>query len=276
MRKFIIAGTLSLLLTGCSTYRPCTQIDYLSIRPTIAVSESSIPEDASIIVYTILKPSGDVDVVVENLTDDVLTIDQTKSFFINNSGTSIAYYDPTVRTSSNTVSSQSSRGGAFNMGGLASAFGIGGIAGTLLNATTIGGSNSSGNSSTYTTVVADLPQVSIGPRGKMALSKTFKIDFPYSNYLEADPQNSPLKFAVSLNYSFDSGKTWEKITNNFYSNSHFKVDVYNRQTNDAIRKLIATKPNATLEPWFIISSNRGDYTYERDRILNTPMFINYQ
>lgn len=270
MRKFIIAGTLSLLLTGCSTYRPCTQIDYLSIRPTIAVSESSIPEDASIIVYTILKPSGDVDVVVENLTDDVLTIDQTKSFFINNSGTSIAYYDPTVRTSSNTVSSQSSRGGSFNMGGVASALGIGGITGSLLNATTVGGSKSLSNSSTYTTVNADLPQISIGPRGKIALSKTFKLKFPYSSYHEEDPQTAPYKFAVSLNYSLDSGKTWEKITSDFYCNTHFYIYFHNRQTNDAIRKLITTKPNATLEPWFIISSNRND------KIEHTTSFVNYQ
>lgn len=230
-------------------------------------------------MLTSLSDNGDVNVIVRNLTDDILTIDQTKTFFINSNGRSTAYYDPTVRTTSNTTTSGATKGGSINLGGIASAFGIGGIAGTLMSATNIGGSTSAGISNTYTEVVADLPQVSIGPRGEMALSKTFTLEKSNrlsNNFISADYNTSPLKFTISIKYSTDNGETWDMITSNFYCNSYLTINCPERQTNEAIRNLIRTKPNATLEPWFNIYSNRGfGYYRPYDKILNNPLFVNY-
>ncbi len=229
-------------------------------------------EDASIAIYSVISVSGDFDVIVQNLTDDVLTIDQTKSFFINPAKQSISYFDPTIRIHSKSTSTTSGSGKTFNLGGLANAFGIGGIAGSLLNATTIGKSNSTTNESVYTEVVANLPQVSIGPRGKMALSKTFKIDWSDSpTFINATPDASPVTFSVCITYSFDDGVTYDRIISDFYCNSKLYESVANRRTNDAVRKIIQNKPNATLEPWFMLYSNRSYHG-----IYNLSTFIKYQ
>lgn len=261
------------LLTGCGTYLPCTNVGYMSIRPIEVIDENLNPiEDASIAIYSIIDNSGNFDVIVQNLTDDVLTIDQTKSFFISPSKQSISYYDPTVRTNSNTTATTSGSGKTFNLGGIANAFGVGGVAGALMKATNVSVSNSITNESTYTEVVADLPQVSIGPRGKMAMSKSFKIDWnaTANNFVSATPETSPITFSVCITYSFDDGVTFDRIIGEYYCNSKFNQPVIKRQTNDAVRKIIQTKPNATLEPWFIFTNSRSHGIYN----LNT--FIKYQ
>lgn len=270
-----LAGALLcclLLASGCSTYNPCTGVGYMSIRPTELVDESVTPiEDASIAIYSVISADGSFDVIVQNLTDDVLTIDQTKSFFINPSKQSKSYYDPTVRTHTSTNFTTTGSGKTFNLGGIANAFGIGGVAGSLMKATTVGQSSAVTNGSTYTEVVADLPQVSIGPRGKMALSKTFDIGLnSVPTFISATPETSPITFSVCITYSFDDGETYDKIVSDFYCNSNIWAPVENRRTNDAVRRIIELKPNATLEPWFKFTSSRSF------GINNLNSFINYQ
>lgn len=271
---WLLFATLLLLISGsCTTlYWPCRSIEYYSIRPTVVKDISSKDLDAEIVVYTVINEKGDFDVVVENLTDDILTIDQTKSFFINR-GKSTAYYDPTVRTTSNTTTTGNSSGKAFNLGGIANAFGIGGIAGSLMRATTLGGSKSESNSSTYTEVVADMPQVSIGPRGRMYMSKTFNLDLTDSSSFIWDsslPEESKHLFSVSINYSFDNGDSWNTIVNDYFVNSHLLIIVDNQKTNEAVRSLIYKKPNAPIEPWYLLKSDRG-FGY-----CSNSTFINYQ
>lgn len=260
------------MLAGCSSSRNyCKHISYLSLRPTV-VKETSISAEADIAVFYYIDDKANINVLVRNLTDDILTIDQTKSFFVNSDQKSTAYYDPTIRTTTNTVSTGSSKGGSFNLGGLASAFGIGGIAGTLMNATTLGKSNTISNTSSHTEVMADLPQVSIGPRGEMAMSKSFAVHIPSMNpqLISVTPANSPLKFSVSIRYSFDNGETFDIITSEFYCNSFILENVYNNGTSSAVADLIRKKANATREPWFQLVSSRGDC------IENLGVFLNYQ
>ncbi|MCM1451200.1 MAG: hypothetical protein NC102_02995 [Clostridium sp.] len=242
-------------------------------------SENPI-EDASIAIYSIVDEDGNFDVLVQNLTDDVLTIDQTKSFFVTPTKESKSYFDPTVRTTSNTTSTASENGRTFNLGGLANVLGIGGVAGTLMNATSLGQSNTIMNGTTYTEVVADLPKVSIGPRGRMAMSKTFKINLDDSGQmLNATPEDSQITFSVCITYSFDDGETYDRIVADFYCNSNILELVTNRKTNEAVRRILQKKPNATLEPWFKFESGRvrGFWSeFENDGVYNLGTFIKYQ
>lgn len=270
---FLSVGLI--VLSGCSNYNPCVGIEYMSVRPTVIKNPSTHADDAEIIIYGILNNEREFDVVVENLTDDILTIDQTRSFFIDN-GDSKAYYDPTVKTTSSTTTTGSSKGGAFNLGGIANAFGIGGIAGALMGATTLGGGKSQSSSNTYTEVVADMPQVSIGPRGRMAMSKTFNLNFSsLPDFNVATPDESPRRFSVSINYSFDNGESWNTIVGDYFVNSHFNIPVKERQTNAAVRSLMKQKPNAIMEPWYILKS-KHDNTGCQQEFYQTPAFINIQ
>lgn len=245
------------LLTGCETsYIPCKAVDYTSFRPTI-LKEMPISKEADIAVYTSIEDCNRVSVIVQNLTDNILTIDQTKSFFINSDQSSTAYYDPTVRTKTESSTTGKSQGKSFNLGGIANAFGIGGIAGSLMNATTVNGSTTDFSTSTYTEVMADMPQVSIGPRGKMAMSKDFNILIPnhQNQILDADINTSPIKFSVIISYSIGNNNFHDFIKSDFYCNTYIEEKVYHNNTNDALRKIIQKKPNATLEPWYVFKTN---------------------
>lgn len=54
-----------------------------------------------------------------------MTIDQTKSFFVDSNGKSYSYYDPTVRTSTVTDITSSASGVSVNLGSIAQGLGIG-------------------------------------------------------------------------------------------------------------------------------------------------------
>lgn len=81
---------------------------------------------------------------VENTTDQIMYVDLGKSSFRINDFASIYF----VNKSTTTSDSQSS-GGSVNLGAVASAFGIGGIAGTLASGISVGGDKSYGTSTTY-------------------------------------------------------------------------------------------------------------------------------
>ena len=259
-------------MTCCvSSYNPCRSITYTSLRPTIILDEETNPiEEASIAIYSIFDYSGNLYVVVQNLTDDILTIDQTKSFVVMPDKQSKPYYDSTIRTQSSTSSISQSNGMSFNLGNIANVIGIGGVGKSLLSSMNIGGSQSSSSGTTYTEILADMPQVSIGPRGKMAMSKTFNLGIPNANFISATPETSPFTFSVIISYSFDNGNTYDLIRNDFYCNASIIESVYNGNTNDAIRSLISTKPNATLESWYMLRNSRST------GLGKCSTFINYQ
>ena len=170
------------MLSSCaSSYNPCKALDYISIRPTIVIDESTNPIDnASIAVYSVYDVNGDFNVVVQNLTDDILTIDQTKSFVIMPDKQSKPYYDPTIRSHTTSSSVSHGNGISLNLGGIANVIGVNGVGKSVLSSLNVSGSQSATSASTYTEILADQPQVSIGPRGKMAMSKTFNIGYPNS------------------------------------------------------------------------------------------------
>lgn len=279
MQKFknccgIVFGLLGVVLgtNSCAYYRNTTEVMYQSVhsvhkQPT---EKEPIPETANIVVAYYLQTNGKLSVGVANQTDSIMIIDKTKSYFINN-GQSISYYDPTVKTTSTTDLSSSTRGASVNLGGIANALGVGGIVGTALSAINVGGSGTSGSSTTNTTYEVDQPQLTIGPRGSSSLSHVYRVkgigisDGEYywsrpeinvsSTQFGLTKKTSPKTFSVCISYSIDGGKTFQLLKSEFYVSAEYIGKVASRETvNDAIRDLLIAKPDATAENWWWFKS----------------------
>lgn len=263
--KLIIGAffTSCLILTSCLGEKLTTySVTYQSIRTKHAQPSklNPIPDDAKIAVAYYITKNGELTAIVYNRTSEIMTIDQTKSFFVNSDGTSTSYYDPTVRTTSTTNLESQTKGGSINLGSVASAFGIGGAIGTIAGGINLGGSGTSGVSSTNTTYVADLPQVSLSPNSNGAMSKVFKIQGiglkgTSSSISHFSPnltnEQSYCRFSVCISYSIDGGETYEKIVTDFYANSKIIVPIKKEgKINEAVRSVYANKPDALNEYWW--------------------------
>ena len=80
---------------------------------------------------------------IKNKTNRTLYIDLGNTFYIS-MGQSTCFYIP----SSTTTSSSSSSGGSLNLGAVANALGVGGVAGTLANGVNVGGGATNGTTNT--------------------------------------------------------------------------------------------------------------------------------
>lgn len=121
-----------------------------------------IDRDFNLTLLDLADPS--LKLVIQNKTNRAVYIDLGNSFYIR-LGQSICYYVP----SSTTTSSGSGSGVGVNMGSVAGALNIGGVAGQLASGVNIGGGKSSGvSSTTYAQRV-----VSISPMATYTLEPVF-------------------------------------------------------------------------------------------------------
>lgn len=277
MKKSTMTASLLLLAAGmlssCSTqYLNVTGVAYQSIRSKTPVSSRyDIPQDASIILSCQVGPNGTFDVLVQNNTDKIMTIDRTKSFFRNQSGNSVPYYDPTVRVQSQSTMVGGQTGASVNLGSLANAAGIGGALGTALGGINVGGSQGSATTNTNTTYVVDQPQISIAPHGQASMGRTFMIEgvglsflsqAVTSSYNDVSNAFTPTQTYAACNlcvsYSIDDGKNFETILTDIYANSLLVGKV--KQTgkvNDALRYIYINKTDALTEPWYALYFQSG-------------------
>lgn len=242
--------------SSCSTQNlVVSSVDYQSIRTDFA-QPTSIPENAEIGMVYYVDNDGYLSVFVKNLTSEVLTIDKTKTFFINTNGSSTSYYDPKVTTHSTTNYTSGTKGAAVNLGSVAAAMGVGGRVGHLLNGVTATGATTSGTTQTNTTYIQDQPILAIGPKGEENLGHIYNIlgvgNDMIKNREILSKEMSSLKFSVSVSYSIDGGKTYRQLTTPFYVSSSISVPVANGKVNDAFAKLYSTKPDALAEPMYFI------------------------
>lgn len=273
----IMLVLLSVLAVSCGSGRLVTSsVAYQSIRTSTPqpTKESPIPSDAKIAVAYALSPTGELTVVVYNRTSEIMTIDQTKSFFVNSSGESISYYDPTIRTESVTDITSSTKGVSVNLGAVSNALGIGGVAGKLAQGINVGGAGTSGTSTTQTVTFADQPRISIGPYGSGSMSKVFTEPRVGSMFLTSagqqscvalSEQDSYCKFSVSISYSLDGERTFDTITTNFYANSCVVAPVQSKgRVNDALRSVLSSKTDALNEYWYMLyfNSQLGSYMHQ--------------
>lgn len=260
----LLAG--SVVLTSCIGSELATyKVSYQSVRTKHAqpTTLTPIPDGAKIAIAYNISKDGELTAIVYNRTSEIMTIDQTKSFFVNSDGKSISYYDPTVRTTSTTNIDSHTKGATINLGSVVGALGIGGPIGQIAGGINLGGSGTSGISTTNTTYIADLPQVSLSPKSNGAMSKVFKIDgigldgeSVNDSYFSPNLTNdqSYCRFSVCISYSIDGGKNYEKIVTDFYANSKIIVPIKNKgKINEAIRTVYTNKPDALNEYWWTLN-----------------------
>ena len=273
MRKSTKAASLLLsvagiLLSSCAPhYLNVTGVAYQSIRSKTPVSSrQDIPQDATIILSCQIGPNGEFNVLVQNNTDKIMTIDRTKSFFRNQAGNSIPYYDPTVKVHSQSTTVSGETGASVNLGSIASAAGIGGALGTALSGVNVGGSKGRAITNTNTTYIVDQPQISVAPHGQASMGRTFMVEGVGLSFLSMavlgattdvnnvfTPSQTYSACNLCISYSIDDGKTFENIFTDIYANSLLISKV--KQTgkiNDALRTIFQNKADALGESWYAL------------------------
>lgn len=265
--EWLIACTI--LLSGCSTSGKLmvNSVSYQSLRTDFAQTKS-IEKDAKIAVEYFFNSKGEMQPVIYNLTSEILTVDQTKSFVIMPNGSSVSYYDPTVRTTTTGSYNSSTTGSSLNLGGITSALGIGGPLGALASATSIGSSQTEGIIRQNTVSITDQPVVHIGPKGSIAMSKAYSIAGvgwsakSRGNVIDVKPGDANVKFSVCITYSLDEGATYNKLVTHFYVSSHITVPVDNKKVGKAFYNIYDLKPDALAESMylFMIPNNIKEVT----------------
>lgn len=249
---------------ACGSSRNLTSgVAYVSVKTRHAqpTADTPIPDEAKIAVAYSISTQGEFTAIVYNRTSEIMTIDQTKSFFVGSDGKSVSYYDPTVRTTSTTDMSSVSKGGSLNLGSVAGVLGIGGAVGQLANGINVGGSGTKGTAVTNATYVADMPQVSLAPYSNGAMSKVFTVKEIAAKTMSLSPASQPVirenesfcRFSFCVSYSLDGGVTYEKLVTNFYADSRVVVSAtpYGK-VNEALRQLYGAKPDLWYEPWWLL------------------------
>lgn len=251
-------AAMVVFMTSCKTGQRVSHVAYQSVRTTFRQPDEShpIPDEAEIILTYSLSADGVLTVLVKNNTDEIMMIDQTNSFFVNSDGSSTSYYDPTVYTTTVSDINSSTRGVSVNAGAVANALGAGSGLTSLLNGVNVGGSNTGGQVTTNVTQVADLPVVSVAPRGTVVMSKEFDvfgIGLINGTNIDMTPTNSTCRFSVCISYSTDEGENYDKLKTDMYVNSEVFAKVQDiSKINDAVSEIYKIKSDAIYEPlWFM-------------------------
>lgn len=291
MRKIKIL-LLAMLLVGCALsscrsteYLNVSGVAYQSIHATNAISPNAIPSNAKIVVVCSIDQSGWLEVTVRNNTDEIMTIDRTKSFFRDGLNNSIPYYDPlvTVNTQSTTVGNTT--GASVNLGSVASVVGIGGALGTALGGVNVGGANSTATTSSETTYHIDQPIIHIAPHGSSSMGRQFQITGVGQSFLgEAikstmqdvnnnfTPETTYASCNICVSYSIDNGVTYESVLTDLYANTLLVSKVWSTgKVNDALRKIYIGKGDALREQWYLIhfeSAAGDDFHLQNTGLLN--------
>ena len=265
--------------TSCkSNYLEATGVAYQSVcSPQAVASKADIPSDAKIVLHSVINADGDIDVIVENCTEEVMVIDRTKTFFRGTSGTSVPYYDPTVRTSTQSTTNAGTKGATVNLGAIAGAAGMGGAVGRALSGVNVGGSTTQVTTNVNTTYYIDQPQMSIAPHGLSSLGRLFNVEGLGTNFLKSaiasslqdvsrqySEKQSYATCTISIAYSFDEGKNYERMEAEYYANTLLINRVKaTGKVNDALRSLYMNKADCLREPWYLLyfhSKNPGSWT----------------
>ena len=253
MKRLCFIFLSVVLFSSCSTTKTVyttNKVIYQSIRPKNYYS--SIPHEASVGVCYVIDKDGHFAVSIANRSDKILTIDLTKSFFVDENAKSTPYYDPSVTYQTNTTSVSSSEGASVYLGSIASALNIGGVPGILLSGISLSSSDAIESSSTETTVLKEQPQISLAPHSFGILPKVFQAFVPYHPYPEQtsffDYDNSNYRFTCVLSFSLDNGNSFQVLESPFYINALISKAVKDRKVNDAVRYIYKAKTDAPYEP----------------------------
>ena len=283
-KKSILLASLTLLLFGSCTPGVLNLhgVGYQSLNTKIPQPPRNEPirDNAKILVTYAFNSDGKMGVFIKNLTNNIMVVDQEKSFLIDGNGMSRSYYDPNLRTSSTTTYSSETNSSSFNWGALANALGIGGPLGSLMGGYGTGHSTTQGTAQTNSVTIVDQRQVNIGPKGAIKLSKNYKItglgcDVKSDNLVKAkyNYETSPLKFSVCIYYSFDEGANFQKLVTDFYlSGYNYSTVSKDNPANNALRSFVKDDSELLSEPWYMVyfPNNLGSGDYDSNFFTYTP------
>lgn len=250
------------IFLSCSPQLSTSTIAYQSIRSDKQLS--SIPDSAMIGIAYSFTSEGALVCVVKNYTDEILTIDQTRSFLIEPSGTSIPFYDPNMTATSTTEFSANSIGGAYGLSGVTGALKLTQTLSSILGGFSFNFSHIKGHAVTHTTIMKESPQISIAAKSHGALPKCQYVkgvgisEFVgrTEQFKEFNKEQAECKFSVTLTFSFDNGKTYQSINTPFFVSSIAVSNVKEHgKLNDALRSILTRKPDAIYEQWWMLFAN---------------------
>lgn len=272
MKILIRVASLLLLLivfNACGvTKLKVLSVSYQSIRNEHTDVNSIIPRDARIVVRHQVSSKGELEVFVQNMTDSIMIIDRTMSFFVNSDGMSTSYYDPNIHTTTTSDMASRTVGATVNLGTVGSALGVNGVAGRILSGVSVGSSSTAATSVSNTIYSVDQPSVAIGPRGQIGMARAFDIEGVGSEFLKAlSSQNttredihltaskadeSVAKFSVIISFSTDGGKHFEKISTEYYTDLLMLSNVKRTgKVNSSLRDILH-QPDVLRRGWNII------------------------
>lgn len=127
------------------------------------VKPSSVLSNKDVEITFMRQISATYHILIKNKSNKIIYIDKGNSFRVNNSGEFHTYYNASEQTS---VTSGGGAGLSLGLGSVASALGIGGVAGTLANGIGVGGGSSHSSTTTYT----QQRIIAIPPQGVVPLS----------------------------------------------------------------------------------------------------------
>ena len=270
MRKPSIIWFLLLfvgLFSSCkSPYLNVRGVAYQSIRQAQPQDQSKTLQNAKVIVVSSVDKHGNVEVIVKNNTDNIMTIDRTKSFFRGKSGNSIPYYDPTINVMAQSTTTGHTTGVNVNVGAVAGALGISGSVGTLLNGVNVGSSNQNSTTNTNTTYYVDQPVVSVAPHARTSMGRVFQEQYfsieALGEFIQLrnndinrnyTPENTIASCSIIISYSLDDGKTFDRIETELYTGSLIVSHVKQKgHVNDALRSVYMAKSDLFDEGWYML------------------------
>lgn len=289
LRISCIVLLLDILFISCSpTKLIVSDVSYQSIKNERTDILDNVPSNAKILVTHKISPDGELTVFVKNLTDEIMTIDRTKSFFINTNGRSITFYDSDIQSSTvtnYTASTNSVSTSLSNTGALSN----------VLGAISAGTSSTTGQSTSNTSYNIDQPVISIAPMGEINMGRVFSIGLVGSYFLKDlsksvakkddfelvanSYEESTSKFSIAISYSLDEGKTYNRITSKYYTDylSMSFVKTHGK-TNESLRNIYIKKPDALIQPWYIINFNTNIHTSNTSKNIysGTNLLYDYQ
>lgn len=254
----LCVAAMVVFMTSCKTGQRVSHVAYQSVRTTFRQPDEShpIPDESEIVLAYSLSADGALTVLVKNNTDEIMMIDQKNSFFVNSDGSSTSYYDPTVYTTTVSDINSSTKGVSVNAGAVANALGAGSGLTSFLSGVNVGGSNTDGQITSNITQVADLPVVSVAPRGTVVMSKKFKVSgigLVTGTNVDITPTNSSCRFSVCISYSTDEGENYDKLKTDMYVNSEVLAKVQDISSiSDAVKEIYKTKTDAIYEPLWLM------------------------
>lgn len=247
------------IFNSCASSLDIRNVAYQSVRN---VKENLPPEpgtDAKIFALFQLDNEGNLYVTVKNLSKEIMTVDKTKSFFVDNDGTSHYFYDPSVRTTSSSITIANGSGTTVNLGIVDHAFDIGGVLGSVLHGTNVSSSSTDILSTSNSVTRTDMPQLSIAPNAQSYIGRSFALPGYGKSFLKDistkktdfsskyTPENTYQKFRVVISYTIEGDGIVYKMNSEFYANAIASYAVHKGKVNDALRNIYNSNPEALKE-----------------------------